>query len=256
MLAERKVFPMSGRVERIAYTVSSNATAYSDARLHQYQIDGFAVGVIGTALVLHGKYDPNQAWLPFMTGVILLQPPPEPKEILDLDEFHRFNMERLLTTRVVTHRHGRSNLDEKERMESRWEHDPVHLDERDQEIYFWPGEWGYDQHLLPFAEAQLVENKYEFDRANYLWDRLGDRPETEDDEDDDTRPHLEVTIHGLSRDDTIRWLRENCGGRFYVPKEPGGWRVSVTFERAADWMFAKLRFDGKDRFEELERPRS
>jgi hypothetical protein len=97
------------------------------------------IGYIGHPMILEGKYDPDQMWLPFMQGAIMRHPPDDyyyggPGE-------HRPGMVRRLAARAV-------------RVEPRFEKMYDYVDK--------------DQLLLPFVEYRFVPNG-EFSRAKWLW---------------------------------------------------------------------------------------
>jgi hypothetical protein len=137
------------------------------------------IGYIGIPIILEEKYDPDQAWLPFMNGVILRYPP----------EDYYYGPEYKHNPRQVA------------KMAAR----PVQILPRYEKMFDYVDK---DQCVLPFIEYRYV-SAGEYSRAKWLWpiDQHG-RP---------TIFHP-LTILGsqITQEKFVEWGIESFAGRFAI----------------------------------------
>lgn len=246
MLIERTIFPASHDKEVYMLRVEQHQRHLNPpSEFINLPMDGYALGTVGNPVILRNTYDPNQAWLPFVQAVFLNAPPREQYRHHGLewacsdDEYETYRMRRDREHRsIYTRKQIREIIDR-----------PIYLDNKDRMIYRWDEPCDHDQHLIPFIEYQQCTCPHEFRHASEMWDKEGEEPKVSE---KDTRKPYALEVQGIGKGTLIAWLKQNISGRFYLDDRTTNTANRVVFERHADWMHAKLRFDGKSRFEEFE----
>ena len=160
-------------------------------------------GVIGDAMILHERYDPEQLWFPFMKGVILQHAP-------DLYDWELRQKSYVKTGWRDSVRARRNR--------------PPHLFAQHKQLYDYRD---VDQRLLPFAEGKEILKAGELGEAKKAWERH------------ENGKDLVLMITALKSTPTVvkSWANASLAGRFYA--DPSG---HMFFELYADWLFAKLRW--------------
>jgi hypothetical protein len=186
-------------------------------RLDSYRLDAWAIGTVGNPLILHGKYDAEQVWLPFVQA-ILANPPPTKEQRLRL----------ALDERRKQFEYG-WRLDREGQNLKKRAAEPYRVMEEHARMY--PYEFGLHgleeaekrQFHLPFIEFQEITERREFQAFRDNWDH------------DDAGELLTLDISGVAT--LIReWLAQNTSGRYFHVNG------TYTFERYEAWLHAKLKF--------------
>lgn len=204
-----------------SYDKHYKALEYVDdrGRTETIRLDAWAIGTVGNPMILHGKYEAEQIWLPFVQA-ILANPPPTKEQRL------RAALEERRKQYEWGWRLDREGLGLKKRAA-----EPYRVSEEEARMYPYEyGRYGLEvsekkQYHLPFIEFQEVKERREFQAFRDNWDHTPDgEPLT-----------LDITGVGTMIRD---WLAQNTSGRYH---QQNG---TYTFERYAAWMHAKLKFQG------------
>lgn len=232
MQVERKLIPReTGQVTMPHTFYNERARRYETLRM-----DATALGVIGTPIILYGRYDPDQGWLPIMDGAILACAPPDGREWRSEREawYYEYNMRRT----------WREQLEKKL-------HQPLYAYGDDAKPYLWQEDWHDVQCVLPFREFLEITERFEFHSNKSSWEP--ERPielieeETEDEYgkpctilvEADWEP-CSLSVERFPIKIARVWLRENCARRFYIMEQD----KRVFFETFHDWFHARLYFSG------------
>ncbi|RYD66303.1 MAG: hypothetical protein EOP83_05390 [Verrucomicrobiaceae bacterium] len=264
MFSERLNIPTNDQKEHIVHryerTFSSGVT-----RMEQFHLPAMAIGVIGTPTILYLRdYDPDQEWLPFMNGTIMVVPPPKREIDYEIDPETGMMIEVFLPTYSSSngyyhrpryrHRHWQqegyegSSLDENERemlrrrVEARLEPNREY-----KQMYYRDEGSCSEQKVLQFAEFREIENEYEYKFYRDSWDHAGAIVyDKKNHRRVDERVFCVLNIEHLNLAELRAWLNEHTRGLYWLNDKSSREYPErcIVMEYYTEWMHAKLRFDG------------
>lgn len=206
MLATQTVFERDRQDRPVFRTVN-------DVNVHHSTI-----GYIGSPMVLHGRYHPDQAWLPFMQGTVLSK---TNENFYDADMPVRRSVSQMFAVRRMVEESARVP------------HDCTRMYNFSDPT----------QHILPFFEYKYLRSVPN-DNETFLWERKSPPPAPKGvrrvgRQKANLGPIHSVYIHRgdeMTEDDVIAWALESLRGRFIYS---GG---SMGFQYASDAFIAFMRF--------------